>query len=228
MADKKRGMFITFEGGEGTGKSTQVRMLCEAFAEAGITAIATREPGGTPEAERIRDLLVQRDGGDYDALTEALLLFAGRREHVVKKIIPALEKGEWVVSDRFADSTRAMQGDGMGLNKQVIENLYGMPEGDLKPDLASVLDIDPVEGLARSAQKTQSTQNKRVAQEDRYERMSVDFHRRLRQGFLNIAETDPQRCIVIDAAQTPEAVHKQVVDAVSQRLNVSLKAVKYG
>jgi dTMP kinase len=115
-----KGVFITLEGGEGTGKSTQGRLLQEALTAAGIAALTTREPGGTPQAERIRDLLVQRDSGAFDPLTEALLLFAGRREHLVNKIWPALGKGEWVISDRFADSSRAFQGYGMGLDRAVI------------------------------------------------------------------------------------------------------------
>src|SRR4051812_48951709 len=120
----KKGIFITLEGGEGTGKSTQAKLLQQALNAAGTDVILTREPGGTPQAERIRDVLVQRDSGAMEPLTEALLLSAARHEHIVNKIRPALERGQWVISDRFIDSTRAMQGAGMGLDFAIIEDLY--------------------------------------------------------------------------------------------------------
>src|SRR4051812_35595542 len=118
-----KGLFITLEGGEGTGKSTQVKLLQQALSNAGVAALTTREPGGTDQAERIRNLLIQRDAGHFDALTEALLMMSARREHLVNKIWPALEKGQWVISDRFADSTRAFQGYGMGLGQDVIDKI---------------------------------------------------------------------------------------------------------
>lgn len=214
------GKFITFEGGEGTGKSTQVRMLQEALAATGLDVISTREPGGTPEAERIRDALVQRTSADMDPLSEALLLFAARREHLLKKIRPALAQGQWVVCDRFADSTRAMQGDGMGLDAAVIENLYALVAGDFAPDLTIILDIDPAEGLARSTARLTAAADK-AATEDRYERMSLAFHNRLRQGFLRIARENPSRCVVIDAAQNIDAIHAAVLTAVETRLGQS-------
>ena len=220
----KKGMFITFEGGEGGGKSTQVRLLHAALAAAGVDAITTREPGGTPEAENIRNLLVQRDGGHYDPMTEVLLLFAGRREHVDKKIRPALSKGQWVICDRFADSTRAMQGDGMGVAQSAIEQVYAMTVGDLKPDLTIILDIDPAAGLARAHKKLQGL----GSTEDRYERMDMDFHRRLRMGFLRIAEQEPQRCIVIDAAQDETAVHAAIFAAVQKKFSLQIAERKHG
>lgn len=224
----KKGIFITLEGGEGTGKSTQVRLLSQALSAAGIDAVTTREPGGTPQAEKIRNLLVQRDGGDYDPMTEALLLFAGRREHLVNKIIPALKSGQWVISDRFADSTRAMQGAGMGLDRAKIENLYDTVVENNHPDLTIILDIDPETGLQRSNKRLQETANAAGATEDRYERMELPFHKRLRQGFLDIAQHDPMRCTVINAAQDPYTIHEQIVDVINKRYGLTLKAMSNG
>jgi dTMP kinase len=211
-----KGIFITLEGGEGTGKSTQIRLLQQALAENGVNAVTTREPGGTDQAERIRNLLVQSDGGHFDPLTEALLLFAARREHLVKKIWPALEQGQWVISDRFADSTRAFQGYGMGLDMNVIEGLYQAVAGTFQPDLTFIFDIDPEVGLSRSLKRLADS----ALTEDRYERMGLPFHQRLRQGFLDLAKKFPARCVVIDAAQDVQAIHQQVMKVVEQRFGI--------
>ncbi len=216
-------MFITLEGGEGTGKSTQIKLLQQALGDAGVNALATREPGGTEQAERIRDLLLQRDSGDFDPMTEALLLFAARREHLARKIWPALERGEWVISDRFADSTRAFQGYGMGLEMGVIENLYRMTAGDFQPDLTFILDIDPEVGLRRSLKRQAET----AVTEDRYERMGLAFHQRLRNGFLEIAKQFPERCIVIDAAEDVETVHARLMREIMARANSALKGMRH-
>lgn len=218
-----KGVFITLEGGEGTGKSTQLRLLQQALADSGVEALTTREPGGTDQAERIRNLLVQGDGGHFDPLSEALLLFAARREHLVKKIWPALEKGQWVISDRFADSTRAFQGYGMGLDMQVIENLYRTAAGDFQPDLTLIFDIDPEVGLGRSMKRLQDS----ALTEDRYERMGLPFHQRLRKGFLEVAKQFPSRCVVIDAAQGVEAIHQQVMKIVAQRFGLTAKEARH-
>jgi dTMP kinase len=209
-----KGIFITLEGGEGTGKSTQIKLLQQALSAAGKDILTTREPGGTDQAERIRDLLLQGDSGAFDPMTEALLLFAARREHLVQKIWPALEKGQWVISDRFADSSRAFQGYGMGLDMQVIENLYQMVAGKFQPDLTFIFDIDPEVGLKRSLKRLKDN----AITEDRYERMGLPFHQRLRNGFLEIAKKFSTRCVVIDAAQDVQAVHQQVLKVVEQRL----------
>jgi dTMP kinase len=219
-----RGKFITLEGGEGAGKSTQVKLLQQALTAAGTDAVATREPGGTPEAERIRDILVQSGAGKLEPLTEALLLSAARHEHIVHKIRPALEKGQWVISDRFIDSTRAMQGDGMGLDHGVIEALYYMISDGLHPDLTFIFDIDPEAGLARSSKRLAAA----ASTEDRYERMDLEFHKRLHQGFLAIAQDDPARCVVIDAARDVQGVHHQIIKAIEARLNISLQEARYG
>jgi len=216
-----KGIFITLEGGEGTGKSTQIKLLQQALSTSGVDVLTTREPGGTDQAERIRDLLLQGDSGAFDPMTEALLLFAARREHLVHKIWPALEKGQWVISDRFADSSRAFQGYGMGLDMQVIENLYQTVAGKFQPDLTFIFDIDPETGLKRSMKRLKDN----AITEDRYERMGLPFHQRLRNGFLEIAKKFPARCVVIDAAQDVQAVHHQVLKVVGQRFGVVAKEV---
>ncbi len=202
--------FITLEGGEGAGKSTHVERLCEALLGAGIRVTATREPGGAPGAEQIRELLVNGETGRWDGMTEALLHFAARREHLVRTVRPALARGDWVVSDRFADSTMAYQGYGLGLGREPIEALYAATVGDLRPDLTIILDLAVESGLARaSARGTGGT---------RYERMDIGFHQRLRDGFLDIARREPERCVVVDAERDKEAVSRAVIAAVRERL----------
>ncbi len=209
-----RGRFITIEGGEGAGKSTQSTLLITALEQAGITALATREPGGSPGAEAIRRLLLEGEGERWDAAAEALLVVAARRDHVAKLIEPSLARGTWVVSDRFADSTLAYQGYGRGLPLCDIAMLHRFALGGFAPDLTLILDL-PVEiGLARAAG--------RRAAADRFERLDPAFHERLRQGFHEIATAEPERCVLIDANRDPTAVHRGVVKAVAQRLQVNL------
>jgi len=210
-----RGRFITIEGGEGAGKSTQVPLLVGALEHAGIAALATREPGGSPGAEAIRGLLLEGEGERWDAQSEALLLSAARRDHVNKLIAPALERGVWVVSDRFADSTLAYQGYGRGLAPADITMLHRFAIGDFAPDLTIILDLPAEIGLARAAA--------RPAAADRFERLDPAFHDRLRQGFRGIAAAEPARCVLIDAAGAPQAVHRAVRDAVAERLGVALR-----
>lgn len=203
-----RGKFITLEGGEGAGKSTQAARLAKALRTAGLVVLTTREPGGAPEAEKIRELLLQ--GSGWDPITEALLHFAARREHLVHTVLPALKRGEWVVSDRFADSTMAYQGYGLGVDRALIEDLYRLAVGDIRPDLTFILDIPVDEGFARLAG--------RGIDADRYERMDRDFHERLRQGFLDIAGREPDRCIVIDGRGDAAAIGAAMLAAVRDRL----------
>jgi dTMP kinase len=214
-----RGVFITFEGGDGTGKSTQVRRLGETLAARGLRAVLTREPGGTPQAEKIRNLLLQRDSGNFDPLSEALLLFAARREHIVNVIEPALARGDWVISDRFIDSTRAFQGYGMGLDLDLIDRLYDMVSGGIQPDLTLVFDIDPEVGLARSGKQKAAATAALEATEDRYELMGLSFQERLRRGFAEIAKADPGRCVLIDAAPGADEVAERVLDVVTARFS---------
>lgn len=208
-----RGVFITLEGGEGSGKSTQVHLLARALAARGIEVIVTREPGGAPGAEQIRTLLVNGETGRWDPLSEALLHYAARREHLCHTILPALAGGRWVVCDRFADSTMAYQGYGHGLGREVISALHAAVVGDLAPDLTLILDIPVAEGLGRAASR---------GGEDRYERMDRKFHDRLREGFLDIARREPRRCAVIDASGTVEQVEAAILGTVHARLGVNV------
>jgi dTMP kinase len=208
------GKFITLEGGEGGGKSTQITRLKQALEGAGLTVITTREPGGTPAGERIRALLVEGEPGSLSPTAEALLHFAQRAEHLERIIRPALARGAWVISDRFADSTMAYQGYGHRLGRKPIEALYKLVCGSFRPHLTLILDV-PVElGLERAASRRGS--------ETRYERMDAAFHERLRKGFRDIAQRDKKRCVLVDASQPIETVTTEVLAAVRRRLKIKL------
>ncbi len=211
MAEGGPGRFISFEGGEGAGKSTQLGRLADALQAAGHCVITTREPGGSPGAELIRDLLVTGDVDRWDAETELLLHVAARRDHVTRTIRPALEQGQWVLCDRFADSTMAYQGFGLGLGRDTVAAAHRLALGDFEPDLTLILDLPVADGLARARSRDGDGQN-------RYERMAPDFHERLRQGFLEIARRNPDRCAVIDATLDADAVHGSILAEVSRRL----------
>jgi dTMP kinase len=205
-----QGRFITFEGGEGSGKSTHIRMLAESLRDHGLSVITTREPGGALGAEQIRHLLVEGEPGRWDPMTEALLHFAARRDHLVRTVWPALAEGQWVLCDRFADSTLAYQGYGHGLPRHAIEQLYDMTVGNFAPDLTLILDLPVEEGLHRAAG--------RGGAEDRYERMGQLFHERLRQGFLDIARHHPNRCVLLSSVAPVEDVRAKILAAVKERL----------
>jgi dTMP kinase len=205
------GKLISIEGGEGAGKSTQVSLLAAALVQAGIPVRATREPGGSLGGEAIRRLLLEGDGERWDAISEALLLVAARRDHVTRVIAPSLAQGVWVVSDRFADSTAAYQGYGRGVALAELTTLHKFALGDFRPDLTVILDLPVDVGLARAAARSAA---------DRFERLDRDFHERLRRGFLEIAADDPARCVLIDASGDPEAVHGAVCAAIERHLSV--------
>lgn len=209
-----RGRFITIEGGEGAGKTTQVGLLVAALERAGIPTRATREPGGSPGAEAIRRLLLEGDSERWDAVGEALLLVAARSDHVARLIAPSLAKGIWVVSDRFADSTLAYQGYGRGLALEDLATLHRFALGSFAPDLTVILDLPAETGLARAAARPNV--------DDRFERLDRAFHERLRQGFRQIAAEDGARCVLIDGSADPQTVHRAVLDAVGRRLGVAL------
>jgi len=209
------GRFITVEGGEGAGKSTQVGLLAAALERAGVPVLATREPGGSPGGEAIRRLLLEGEGERWEALSEALLLVAARHDHVTRLIAPALAQGTWVIADRFADSTLAYQGYGKGLALADLAALHRLALGAFGPDLTLILDLPVEAGLARVSARPGAA--------DRFERLDRDFHERLRQGFRRIAADEPGRCVLIDASPEPQAVHRTVLDAVEQRLGVALE-----
>lgn len=204
------GRFITLEGGEGAGKSTQIGRLKSWLEGRGREVVATREPGGSPGAEMIRKLLVEGPVERWDGTTEALLHFAARREHLRSTVWPALERGAWVLSDRFADSTLAYQGYGHGIDRRIFDRLYDVAVGDFRPHLTIMLDMPIETGLARAAA--------RRGTETRYENLPRDFHERVRTGFLEIAQRDPRRCVVIDATGDVDAIADAIANVVKDRL----------
>lgn len=205
-----QGRFITFEGGEGVGKSTQIRRLAARLHAVGYEVVATREPGGSPGAEAIRDLLVKGAADRWSPVTETLLMYAARRDHIERVIRPALARGAWVVCDRYADSTRAYQGAAGGTNPGLIAAMETFVLEDVRPDLTLIFDMAPEAGLARAADRTHA--------ETRFESKGAAFHARLRQAFLDIARAEPARCEVIDATQGMDEVELAVWRAVEQRV----------
>jgi len=204
------GFFITFEGGEGAGKSTQARRLAERLRALGRVVTLTREPGGSPGAEAIRDLLVRGDAERWSPISETLLMYAARRDHIERTIAPALARGEVVVCDRFLDSTRAYQGAGGGAPRELIAALEEAVVGAVKPDLTLVFDLTVDVGLARAAARGEG--------EARFESKGRDFHERLRAAYLAIAEAEPGRCVLVDADGDLNAVEARVWAAVDARL----------
>ncbi|WP_290816537.1 dTMP kinase [Ferrovibrio sp.] len=215
-----RGHFITLEGGEGAGKSTQVKRLAAALSARGIEVVQTREPGGTPGAEDIRTLLVTGDLGRWDAMTETLLHYAARRAHVEKTVKPALARGIWVISDRFADSTMAYQGYAGSVGREAVAALHKLVLGDFAPDLTLVLDLPVETGLARAKARMTGTGQAPGQIEDRYERMGLAFHESLRAAFHEIARREPERCRLIDADGNPDQVAAALWQAVATRFNL--------
>lgn len=209
------GRFITFEGGEGTGKTTQIKLLAEYLKGKKVDVVLTKEPGGTPIGQELRTMLCTGDKDKFDAVAEALLYYADRRIHMQQKVLPSLAKGSWVISDRFADSTMAYQyyGYNKRVPKQVLEELYKMTVGDFYPDMTIILDIDPEIGLARSVARN----NASAVQETRHESRGIEFHQDLRKGFLEIAKT-AERYVVVDANKTIEDLHANIVKLVEERL----------
>jgi dTMP kinase len=198
------GRFITLEGIEGAGKSTVARMVCEWLAGRSIPVRMTREPGGTPLAERVRQIVLERGEERLSAVTETLLMFSARGIHVENLIRPALARGEWVVCDRFTDATRAYQGSGRGVDTAWIDTLAKSVHGDLQPDCTLLLDLPPAVGLARARQRSGLAA-------DRFEAETEAFFARVRAGYLELARREPQRVRLIDAAAQLEQVKAQVV-----------------
>jgi len=211
------GKFITFEGGEGSGKSTQARLLVDQLKARGIDALLTREPGGSPFAEGVWALLLDPATPSHAALSEALLFYAARADHLAKTIRPALAVGRWVICDRFADSTRVYQGAAGGLSAETLDALERLVVGPTRPHLTFILDLAPAVGLAR-ARARGTAEGTAPAAADRFERRDASFHARLREGYAEVAKAEPQRCALIDAARGPDAIAAEIWVVVEQRL----------
>jgi dTMP kinase len=216
----KKGRFLTFEGGEGVGKSTQIRRLAARLEMSGIKVLVTREPGGAPgllaQATAVRQLLVEGEPGTWSPESEALLNYAQRVEHVRRVIEPALARGTWVLCDRFADSTMAYQGYGHRLGLDFVKKLHRLVLGSFAPDFTLIFDLPLEVGLKRALS--------RAGAETRFERMGLDFHKRLRLGFRAIARDNPKRCTLVDAAGDEATVAKRIERLVADRFGVKLRA----
>ena len=207
------GRLVTFEGGEGAGKSTQIERLAATLRAAGLDPLVTREPGGTSGAEQIRRLLVEGAPDRWLPLGETLLLLAARYDHVARRIAPALADGRWVLCDRFMDSTRVYQGMAGGVGEETIDRLHAIVLGDLRPDLTVILDVPVGTGLGRRQE---------AVGRQRYERMSSAFHERVRSGFLALARAQPERCVVVDATRAADTVADEIRALVVRRFGVDL------
>lgn len=205
----KSGKFITLEGGEGVGKTTNLSFITQHLAAHGIDYIVTREPGGTALAEEIRTLLLSAHEENVCEMTELLLIFAARAQHLHHVILPALRVGKWVVSDRFTDATYAYQGGGRGLSETTIAQLERMVQGDMRPDLTLILDLAPEIGLERARQR---------AALDRFEREKLEFFTRVRAAYKQRAFAEPERCVLIDASQTLDHVQLAILQAMENIL----------
>ncbi|WP_315720100.1 MULTISPECIES: dTMP kinase [unclassified Bradyrhizobium] len=213
-----RGRFVTFEGGEGAGKSTQIKMLADRLEKEGLRVVLTREPGGSPGAEIMRHLVLSGMGKLLGAEAETLLFAAARDDHVRNVILPALNQGSWVLCDRFFDSTRAYQGSQGKVAPDVLNAMQRVTIGDLKPDLTLILDVPVEVGLQRASARRGS------GTPDRFEGEDIKFHKGLRDAFHKIAANEPRRCVLIDATASAEAVSLIVWDAVRERLFTAVAA----
>jgi len=204
--------FITFEGGEGSGKSSQINILKSKLIDKGIDVVCTREPGGTPSAEILRELVTTGEVNKWEPMTEALLMFASRYEHTKNLIIPSLENGKWVLCDRFYHSTYAYQGLGHGLGLEAMEALKKISIGEIEPDLVFFLDIDPMEGIKRTMG--------RHTNEDRFEKMDISFHTKLRNAFLGFSKTYSEHSVVINASQEINKISDIIFEEIEKRFKI--------
>lgn len=213
-----KGHFISFEGGEGSGKTTQIKILEQYLYQFGICSIITREPGGTPGGEDIRTLLKNGDIHRWDGLSEALLLYAARHDHTEKIIKPALEKGLWVLCDRFSDSSFAYQGFGRQLGLERLEALHHLVLGNFFPDLTFILDIDPRESYERILKRRQRT----LQAEDRFDDLEITFHQRVYKGYQAIAEKYAHRCQLIPGHLSIDKVQEKILQGVRHQFHINL------
>ncbi|MGI9387159.1 MAG: dTMP kinase [Methyloligellaceae bacterium] len=209
------GKFLTFEGGEGSGKSTQTARLSKRFEEIGQDVLVTREPGGTERAEEIREVLLKGDVDQMGPLAETLLFFAARDDHLEKAIRPALKDGVWVICDRFYDSTRAYQGAAGGVQPKILAALERIVVADTKPELTFILDLPAEHGLRRAKKRWEESRG----EADHFESRELAFHQKLRTAFLDIAENEPDRCIVLDATGSEEDISELIWETVVERFN---------
>lgn len=212
---KKKARFLTFEGGEGVGKSTQVKRLLTNLNQVGITAVRTREPGGTAKAEAIRSFILQGKSEDWGPGAEAVLFAAARLDHVNELVSANLKAGKWVISDRFHDSTRAYQGLTGGVSEKLIGALEELALDGNQPELTIILDMDPDKAFERVAQR--AVEDGIPPASDRFEKQDLDWHRNLRKGFLQIAQNNPDRCVVISADQAETELSKAIWDCVCEK-----------
>lgn len=196
-----RGRFITVEGTEGVGKTSNIQFIHDCIAAKGIEVVSSREPGGTPLAEEIRELLLANRTESVDETAELLLMFAARSQHLHSKILPALNRGAWVLCDRFTDATYAYQGGGRGLSMDTISQLETLVQGNLRPDMTFILDIDVRQGLERASKRSAA---------DRFENEQVDFFEQVRACYLSRAKAEPERYFIVDAGQSLPEVQQQI------------------
>jgi dTMP kinase len=231
----RRGKFITFEGLDGTGKSTQMRKLAAALRAAGLKVVETREPGGTVIGEKIRRVLLDSATEGLSPLAEMALMFASRSQHIAEVILPALDHGQIVLCDRFTDSTEAYQGGGRKLGSEGVLKLHRVLCGDLQPDLTILLDSDPAMSVGRARRRNRrashgannssnKSADKHHSDENRFEQQSRAFFARVHESYLVIAAREPQRVVAVDASGTPAHTHRQIMEAVGRKLKLAAKA----
>jgi dTMP kinase len=225
----RRGRFVTFEGLDGTGKSTQMRKLAAALRTAGYKVVETREPGGTATGEKIRRVLLDSATEGLSSFAEMALMFASRAQHIAEVIQPALDHGQIVLCDRFTDSTEAYQGGGRKLGSEAVLELHRVLCGDLQPDLTILLDSDPAVSVGRARRRNRRVSHgagksagKHHSDESRFEQQSRAFFARVRDGYLAIAAREPQRVVAVDASGTPAQTHRKIVEALQRKLKLGM------
>jgi dTMP kinase len=216
----RRGKFITFEGLDGTGKSTQMHKLATALGKAGHKVLETREPGGTETGEKIRRMLLDSSTDGLSPLAEMALMFASRAQQIAEVILPAMDRGSIVLCDRFTDSTEAYQGSGRKLGSEAVLELHRVLCGGLQPDLTLLLDSDPAMSVGRARRRNQQAQGRARGDENRFEQETRAFFSRVREGYRTIAAREPERVVVIDARGTPAQTHARVMEVVGKKLKL--------
>jgi dTMP kinase len=214
-------MFITFEGIEGSGKTTQIERLSACFDENGYDTVVTREPGDTPIGKKIRAILLDPDNNGMSDLCELFLYGADRAQHLFEVVVPSLGAGKTVLCDRFTDATTVYQGAARGIAKELIDTIHSVVVKDLRPDLTVLFDLDPGIGLQRAFSALEK--GARTADEARFEQEALEFHQRVRQGYLDLAQAEKERFLVVDAAGTQEQVFGAIVSGINKRLGLGLQ-----